>query len=151
MKYKELVRLEIRFYQGIFGGLFFILMAVICYVCKKKFYIKRTFLSLFDTKTRFICDNCYKNNPINPKVNIVPLDDGEIMIISLLDTIYKVDMRPYVYEINQVYQYFMDLYNDYHIILLDYLSLTYFNLEVLSFIKTAFDKKVLIICGVLKK
>ena len=122
-----------------------------CYVCKKKFYLKRTFLTLFDTKKRFICDKCYENNPVNPKVNFVPLDVGNIMIISLLDTSYKVDMKPYVYEINQVYSYFMNLYKDYYIILLDYLSLTYFNLEVLSFYMTAFDKKVLIICGVLRK
>ena len=124
---------------------------MLCYVCKKKFYLKRTFLTLFDTKTRFICDKCYNINPINPKVNYVQLDDGQIIVISLLNTIYKVDMSPYVYEINQVYSYFMNLYKDYYIILLDYLSLTYFNLEVLSFYMTAFDKKVLIICGVLRK
>lgn len=122
-----------------------------CFVCKKKFYQKRGFLSLFDTKTRFICDRCYNENPVNPKVNMIPLDDGEIMIISLFDTIYRVDMRPYVYEINQVYNYFYYTFNGYYIIILDYLSLSYFNLEILSFWNQCFDKKVLIICGVLRK
>ena len=124
---------------------------MLCYVCKKKFYIKRTFLNLFETKTKFICDGCYNNNPINPKINSIPLDDGEILVVSLLDNIYQVDMNPYVYEINQVYKHFMELYKGYHIILLDYLSLTFFNLEVLSFWSTVFDKKVLIICGILRK
>ena len=122
-----------------------------CYVCDKKFYIKRTFLSLFDSKTKFICDNCYNKNPIIPKINLIPIDNGEVIIVSLIDTIYPVDMRPYAYEINQVYKHFLSLYKDYHILILDYLSLTYFNLEVLSFWYTIFDKKVLIICGVLKK
>ena len=117
----------------------------------KKFYIKRSFLTLFDTKTRFICDNCYNNNPINPKINMIQLDVGQIMVISLLDTIYKVDMKPYAYEINQVYNHFMNNYFGYYIIFLDYLALTYFNLEILSFWMTVFDKKVLIICGVLRK
>ena len=87
-----------------------------CFICKKKFYIKRSFLTLFDTKTRFICDNCYNNNPINPKINMIQLDVEEIMVVSLLDTIYKVDMKPYAYEINQVYNYFMKNYFGYYII-----------------------------------
>ena len=58
-----------------------------CYVCDKKFYIKRTFLSLFDSKTKFICDNCYNKNPIIPKINLIPIDNGEVIIVSLIDTI----------------------------------------------------------------
>ena len=121
-----------------------------CFICKKKFYIKRTFLTLFDTKTRFICDKCYNENPVNPKVNIVPLDDGSIVIVSLFDTIYRFNMNPYVYEINQVFNHFYKKYKGYHIILLDYLSLTLFNLEILSFWSTVFNKKLLIICGFLR-
>jgi hypothetical protein len=82
---------------------------------------------------------------------MIPLDDGEIIIVSLFDTIYRVDMRPYVYEINQVYNYFYSTFKGYYIIILDYLSLSYFNLEILSFWNQCFDKKVLIICGVLRK
>lgn len=122
-----------------------------CYVCDKKFYQKRGFLGLFDTKTIFICNGCYKNNPVNPKVQMIPTDNGNVIIVSLFDTIYRVNMKPYVYEINQVYNYFYNKFRGYNIILLDYLSLTYFNLELLSFWLTAFDKKILVICGVLRK
>ena len=122
-----------------------------CYSCDKKFYIKRTFLTLFDTKTKFICDMCYKDNPINLKVNMIPLGDSDICVISLLDTEYKVDMKPYMLEINQVYNHFFNKYKGYYILYLDYLSLTLSNLEVLSFWSTVFNKKVLIICGVLRK
>ena len=121
-----------------------------CFICKKKFYIKRTFLTLFDTKTRFICDKCYGENPIKPKVNKVLLDDGEVIIISLFEGIFRVNMKPYAYEINQVFNYFYKEYKGYFIVLVDYISLTFFNLEILSFWSTAFDKKVLIICGVLR-
>ena len=124
---------------------------MLCFMCNKKFYIKRTFLTLFETKTRFICDKCYNENPVNPKINLITLDAGEIIIVSLFDTIYRVNMKPYAYEINQVFNYFYKEYRGYHIILLDYISLTFFNLEVLSFYSTAFNKKVLIICGVLRK
>ena len=124
---------------------------MICQICKKKFYIKRTFLSLFDTKTKFICDRCYGNNPISLNIEMIMLDNGQIRVVSLFDNIYKIDIRPYVYEINQVYSYFHKEYKGYTILLLDYLYVTYFNLEVLSFWNEVFDKKVLIICGVLRK
>ena len=124
---------------------------MLCLACNKKFYIKRTFLTLFDTKTRFICDKCYNENPIIPKVDMITLDDGEIIIVSLFNTIYRVNMKPYAYEINQVFNHFYREYKGYYIILLDYISLTIFNLEILSFWSTVFDKKVLIICGVLRK
>ena len=122
-----------------------------CQKCKKKFYIKRGFLDLFDTKTRYICDKCLNDLPISLKLEIIPLDVGNIKVVSLFDTIYRVDLNPYILEINQIYNFFRKKYRSYEILFLDYLLLTYFNLELLSFWVESFDKPLLIICGVLKK
>ena len=122
-----------------------------CYCCKQKFYNKRTFLTLFETKNKYICDKCYDANPINLQIHSVPLDDGDITIISLFDSNYKVDMLPYSLEINQIFSHFYHKFKGYKIILLDQLDLSFLNLEVLSFWSTVFDKKVLIICGILRK
>ena len=70
---------------------------------------------------------------------------------SLFDTVFKVDLKPYVLEINQIFNFFYKKYMDHSIVLLDHLALTYFNLELLSLWVEMFEKPVLIICGVLRK
>ena len=122
-----------------------------CYKCKKKFYLKRGFLNLFDTKSKYICDKCLNEQPISLRFDEITLDVGIIKVVSLFDTVLKVDLKPYVLEINQIFNFFFQKYNQYEILILDYLSLTYFNLEILSLWIEMFEKPILIICGVLKK
>ena len=122
-----------------------------CYKCKKKFYLKRGFLNLFDTKSNYICDKCLNEQPISLRFDEITLDVGTIKVVSLFDTVFKVDLKPYVLEINQIFNFFFQKYNQYEILILDYLSLTYFNLEILSLWIEMFEKPILIICGVLKK
>ena len=122
-----------------------------CYKCKKKFYLKRGFLNLFDTKSKYICDKCLNEQPISLRFDEITLDVGIIKVVSLFDTIFKVDLKPYVLEINQIFNFFYKKYMDHSIVLLDHLALTYFNLELLSLWVEMFEKPVLIICGVLRK
>lgn len=122
-----------------------------CYKCKKKFYLKRGFLNLFDTKSKYICDKCLNEQPIALRFDEITLDVGIIKVVSLFDTIFKVDLKPYVLEINQIFNFFYKKYMDHSIVLLDHLALTYFNLELLSLWVEMFEKPVLIICGVLRK
>ena len=122
-----------------------------CYKCKKKFYLKRGFLNLFDTKSKYICDKCLNEHPISLRFDEITLDVGIIKVVSLFDTIFKVDLKPYVLEINQIFNFFYKKYRDHSIVLLDHLALTYFNLELLSLWVEMFEKPLLIICGVLRK
>ena len=122
-----------------------------CYKCKKKFYLKRGFLNLFDTKSKYICDKCLNEQPISLRFDEITLDVGIIKVVSLFDTIFKVDLKPYVLEINQIFNFFYKKYMDNSIVLLDHLALTYFNLELLSLWVEMFEKPLLIICGVLRK
>lgn len=122
-----------------------------CYKCKKKFYLKRGFLNLFDTKSKYICDKCLNEQPISLRFDEITLDVGIIKVVSLFDTIFKVDLKPYVLEINQIFNFFYKKYMDHSIVLLDHLALTYFNLELLSLWVEMFEKPLLIICGVLRK
>ena len=106
---------------------------------------------MFDTKTKYICDKCFNDQPVNIKVENVTLDNGQVMIVSLFDTIYKVEMAPYILEINQIYKYFKLKFIGYEILIFDNVSLTFLNLELLSFLNECFDKKLIILCGILRK
>ena len=59
-----------------------------CLVCGKDFVIKRGFNDILRTKKEFVCDKCYKDNPIEIEFNYIPLKNHQLEIVSLFKTSY---------------------------------------------------------------
>lgn len=128
-----------------FGGL------MNCINCQKKFYIKRDFLSLFETKKYYICDECRNDYPINLKLERIPLENAELFVVSLLDKSYHFNYNAYILELSLIITRFIKKYSNYHLVYLDNFKLSYFNLEVLSFLADSVKKSILLVCFNLKK
>lgn len=122
-----------------------------CYKCNKLFYRKRGFLTLFDTTRYYMCDACYNKRPIKIKYELIDVGEYKVNIVSLLEGEFKENIDCYILELNQIYSFFFGKYFDYHIIILDYLSLNLTNLELIEFLCECFDKPLLFICGVVRK
>ena len=56
-----------------------------CVFCNNNFYIKRSILELFKIEKEYICNRCYKEYPINIRLEKIHLDIYECTIISMFD------------------------------------------------------------------
>ncbi len=57
-----------------------------CEVCKKKIYVRKHIFNLFLKQTHHICEYCFKKYPLLIKRSIIPIDGGEILWTSLIQT-----------------------------------------------------------------
>lgn len=121
-----------------------------CKNCKNYFYIRRNLLTLFSSKKEYLCDKCYNLYPIKLEFNKVILEDYHAAIISLFEIKCKIDYNYFFLEYNKIYNANVRR-KDYHVLLLDYLSLTDYTIEILNMISQLFQKNLLIITFFLKK
>lgn len=120
-----------------------------CLNCKNDFYVKRNFLTLFETEKYYICDDCRKNNPINFKYENIRLENYNLLIISMVENCYKFNIDAYQREIAKTIKYFIK--KDYFLIYLDVFILNDINIEIINFIANDVDNNVLLLCFNLKK
>ncbi len=120
-----------------------------CLNCKNDFYVKRNFLTLFETKKYYICDDCFKKNPINFKYENVKLENFDLSIISMTDNCYKFNIDAYQKEISLTTKKIIK--KDYFFIYLDIFKLNDTNIEIINFLANDVKKNILLLCFVLKK
>ncbi|MDE7263715.1 MAG: hypothetical protein K2N64_03550 [Anaeroplasmataceae bacterium] len=124
---------------------------MICYNCYKKFYVKRNFLSLFETKKYYICNMCRKAFPIKMKYEEIPLQTFNLVIISIFEVVYQLKFESYSYEISRICSYFIKKHPNYFFIYFDSLRLTDLSLEIFNFISEEENKPILLLCCEIKK
>ncbi len=124
---------------------------MICYNCRNKFYIKRNFLSLFETKQYYICDACKKNYPIELSFEDIPLESFGLRIVSIWKFLYRLNLDAYSSEISRIVEKILKLHPNFFFIYFDSFRLTDFTLEIVSFLADTEGKNILLICGELKK
>lgn len=124
---------------------------MICYNCKKKFYVKRSFLSLFETKKYYICNTCSSSYPINLSYEELPLENYSLSIVSIFKMIYKLNLNAYQKEISRIVEFLISKYKDYFFVYLDSFRENDVNIELLNFLADTQKKSILLICCELKK
>lgn len=124
---------------------------MICYNCKKVFYVKRNFLSLFETKKYYICNTCRNTYPIHLRYEEVPLENYSLCIISIFNMIYKLNLDAYQKEISKIVEYLMVKFKSYFFVYLDQFQLKDTYIEMLSFLADTQKKSIVLICCELKK
>lgn len=123
---------------------------MICKNCNQQFYVKRGFLSLFESKKYYICDTCMKKNPIHISFEHIPLENYELICVSLLSYDKYIRLDAYSYELSSVSEFLISKYKNYLFVYLDIANLSDFFLEELSFLADCSRKPILLFCGMQK-
>ncbi len=125
--------------------------SMICLNCKNSFYVKRSFLTLFETKRYYICDRCRREYPLNPSVDNIPLQEYQLTIITLFNFKYPFVYHSYCEEYSKIVSWALLKYPQYFLFLIDKLCLSDYTLEILSFLADVEKKNILAICFQMKK
>ena len=120
-----------------------------CLVCGGDFIVRRTLLTLFSLKKYYCCDKCIKKYQFMINYNHIPLDNHELIIISLFDKDYKVNYAGFLLEYSEIYKRLLSLLNDEIIITMDKLFLSSEIIENYSHISTLLDKNIYILTYIL--
>ncbi|MDE7100402.1 MAG: hypothetical protein K2O05_00940 [Anaeroplasmataceae bacterium] len=123
---------------------------MICKNCNQYFYVKRGFLSLFESKKYYICDACMKKNPIHLTFEHIPLENYELVCVSLLSYDKKIRLDAYSHELSRVSEFLISKYKNYLFVYFDIVHLSDFFLEELSFLADGYKMPILLFCGMQK-
>lgn len=113
-----------------------------CTNCKKAFYIKKSFLTLFETKKYYLCQQCYQETPIRLKAESFYLDEMDVKVISIFARKNFINYDCYTLELSQIFEKF---YPSYFVLIIEELYLDEVILEVLEWLQQNVNKKLLII------
>ncbi|MCR5787093.1 MAG: hypothetical protein K6G28_05275 [Acholeplasmatales bacterium] len=83
-----------------------------CKICNKTFFVQRKLKNLLETQRYFICDDCYKKYKIDLEFNVIPLDDFDLIILSLFKEAYKFKGDPFIIEYSNLFNYAITHYKD---------------------------------------
>ncbi len=122
-----------------------------CYNCKKKFFVKRNFLTLFETKKYYICNACRKEHPIKLSFETIPLENYNLYLVSIFQAVYDLNLESYAIEIARIVEYFLKNKPEYFLVFIEKFKLDDLSVELLSFVADCEKKSVLLICCELKK
>lgn len=122
---------------------------MICCKCKKLFFIKRSFLDLFNEKKEYLCNSCYKSYPIKLNLETLSLPEHNIVIISIFDKPYPIDYNWYQEEYSKIFEanYFR---NGYITLFFDFLVFNNETIELLQTYCSLFLSNLIIICFYIK-
>jgi hypothetical protein len=93
---------------------------MLCECCNKKIVKKRTFKNLFEIETHHICEYCYSKFPIIPRVQVVPIEEGEILWYNLMKG-YTQHPLAYMSFLKSYYVMYQKHYQDYLFMYFDHM------------------------------
>lgn len=120
-----------------------------CLVCGEEFIIERNLRNLFSFKRYYCCNKCIEKYKFNINFNHIPINDHELVIVSLFDKDYKVNYSGFILEYSEVYTRLMTLLKDEIIIPYDKVFLSSEFIENFSNFSTLLDKNIYILTYVL--
>lgn len=117
---------------------------MICKVCGKRFYIKKSLHELFKKKEEYLCDKCYKKYPI--KLNITPLilDEYHCYILSIFPKNYNINYNYFINEYSKIYSALLNK-KGYLVLFFDYIYLSDNVIEILDFYSKLFESNLYVI------
>ncbi len=107
-------------------------------------------MNLFGNNIEYLCENCYKRNPISLELVQVPLESYHCYILTMFSKRNNIHINYYFREYNQIIkQYFHR--EGYFFLFFDSFSLTDRTIEVLDVISKLFQKNLFILAIWIKK
>lgn len=116
-----------------------------CYECKRQFYFKRKFTTLFKEEREYLCENCYTRFPIHLQTEDIMLEDYHAIILSMFDKGYKIDYNLFFHEYSKIFQS-LSLKKGYRVIFLDKVYLNDEFIETLDVISKLYMTNIYILC-----
>ncbi len=122
---------------------------MVCKICMRAFYEKKTFLTLFKKEEKYICDKCYKKYSIELEYESFELENYSCLVVSVFKYNYKINYDYFILEYQKIYQRLKSLNNGI-VLFFDYLDLTY-NLEILNSYANLLMNNIIILTFNLRK
>ncbi len=122
---------------------------MICGICKKEFYERRTLLNLFKVENSYICDLCYKRYLIELQTESFRLEKYNCLVVSMFKYEYKINYNCFIREYQKIYARLAKL-NGSTVLFFDSLDLTY-DIEVLNTYANLLKNNIIILTFNLRK
>lgn len=105
-----------------------------CEICRQKIIVRLHLMNIFRREVHHICEKCFRKYPLHVKESIIPIDGGEILWHSLLNTNDTLSPLAHMSFYQPFYTHFMrSLKKTYTIIFLERLTEDWvFRLEQLN-------------------
>lgn len=116
---------------------------MVCKICKRSFFERKTFLTLFKKEEGYICPLCYKKYPIELNYESFMLEKYSCLVVSMFKYNYKINYDYFIKEYQKIYER-LDSMNDSVVLFYDYLDLSY-NLEDLNIIANLLENNIIIL------
>lgn len=123
---------------------------MICHNCGKKFYVKRGFLQLFETKKYYVCNQCLNAFNFHPFVERIALENYNLVSISLYSNKTYTNLVSFSEQIAYLVERISKNHPDYFLVYEDEIRLTDEMIELLSFLADSVQQNILLICCRLK-
>ncbi len=123
---------------------------MICHNCGKKFYVKRGFLQLFETKKYYVCNQCLNVFNFHPFVERIALENYDLVTIRLYSRKTYVCLLSFSEQIAFLVERISQNHPDYFLVYEDEIKLTDEMIELLSFLADSVQQNILLICCRLK-
>lgn len=104
---------------------------------------------MFSFKTYYCCDKCFNKYSFKINYSHIPLDNHELIIVSLFDKDYKVNYQGFILEYSEIFSRLSLLIKNDLIIPMDKVYLSDEIIEKYSHISTLLDKNIYILTNVL--
>lgn len=118
---------------------------MICYECKRKFYFKRKFLTLFKEDKEYLCESCYNKYPIHLHSEDILLEDYHAFILAMFDHKYKIDYNLFFHEYSKLYNS-LSMKKGYIVLFLENVYLNDSFIETLDIVSKLFMSNIYILC-----
>ena len=122
---------------------------MLCLVCGCEFLIRRTLVSLFSFKEYFCCDKCLARYPFKINYSHIPLDNHELIIVSIFEKDHKVNYDGFILEYSQIYYRLKEVIKTMLMVMYDRVYLSSDFIKKYTHISTLLDKDIYILTNVL--
>ena len=96
---------------------------MVCKICKRKFYKRKTLLNLFKKEEEIICPNCYKKYPIELSYESFPLENYNCLVVSIFKYNYKINYDYFIKKYQKIYER-LDNMNSSELLFFDFIDIT---------------------------
>ena len=122
---------------------------MVCMICKKQFYEKRTLLNLFKEEKGYICNKCYQKYPIELETESFELENYNCLVVSMFKYDYKINYNAFIMEYQKIYLRLFNL-NDSSLLFFDNVDL-HKDLEVLNLYANSLENNIIILTFHMRK
>lgn len=99
-----------------------------CEICNKKITTRRNLFNIFKIERHHICEYCYQKYPLIIKRSMIPIDGGEVIWLSLIQTSEHISPLAHMSFYKPFYIEYLRQYKNQIILIFDKISEDWFTL-----------------------